>query len=274
MPELPEVETAKNGIRPYVEGCKIEKITIRTPKLRWTISQELYHLSQEKIEKISRRAKYLIFHLQYGYIIVHLGMSGSLRIVEPSHTASKHDHVDVTLDNGKILRYNDPRKFGAWLWTDNIAEFALFQKLGPEPLSEQFNADYLWQKSRQKNTALKTFLMNNQFVVGVGNIYANESLFQCGLHPNLPAEKLSYAQAEQLVDIIKNILETAIKQGGTTLQDFLQPDGRPGYFAQKLQVYGRKNEPCIKCGHPIESMFIGQRNSFYCPLCQPINKDN
>lgn len=268
MPELPEVETTKNGISPYLEGFIIEKIVVRQPKLRWMVSEELKQITQQKVTGLSRRAKYLIIHTEQGYIIGHLGMSGSLRIVSPQDTVDKHDHLDIVMNNGKILRYNDPRRFGAWLWTDNLEEFHLFLKLGPEPLSEEFNADYLWKKSRKKQTALKTFLMDNAVVVGVGNIYVNETLFLCGLHPEKAAGSLTKAQCSQLVEQVKQVLTTAIQQGGTTLKDFLQPDGRPGYFAQKLLVYGNKDKPCPKCGTKVESLMIGQRNSFYCPKCQ------
>ncbi|EEX51324.1 bifunctional DNA-formamidopyrimidine glycosylase/DNA-(apurinic or apyrimidinic site) lyase [Pasteurella dagmatis] len=268
MPELPEVETTKNGISPYLEGFIIEKIVVRQPKLRWMVSEELKQITQQKVTGLSRRAKYLIIHTEQCYIIGHLGMSGSLRIVSPQDTVDKHDHLDIVMNNGKILRYNDPRRFGAWLWTDNLEEFHLFLKLGPEPLSEEFNADYLWKKSRKKQTALKTFLMDNAVVVGVGNIYANETLFLCGLHPEKAAGSLTKAQCSQLVEQVKQVLTTAIQQGGTTLKDFLQPDGRPGYFSQKLLVYGNKDKPCPKCGTKVESLMIGQRNSFYCPKCQ------
>ncbi|AWX14416.1 DNA-formamidopyrimidine glycosylase [Mergibacter septicus] len=268
MPELPEVETAKNGILPYVKGTTIQTLTIRTAKLRHPISPELFDLANQVVLEIQRRAKYLIFKLNNGYILVHLGMSGSLRLVENTASPQKHDHIDMLLDNGKILRYNDPRKFGAWLWVEDLENYPLLTKLGPEPLTEAFSADYLYQVSRKKTTAIKTFLMNNQIVVGVGNIYANESLFLCGIHPTMPAMKLTQSEAKQVVTNIKKVLSEAIKQGGTTLQDFLQPDGRPGYFAQQLLVYGRKAQPCVTCRQLIESMVIGQRNSFYCPQCQ------
>ena len=268
MPELPEVETTKNGISPYLKGFTIERIVVRQPKLRWSVSPELTQISQQKVTALSRRAKYLIIHTEQGYIIGHLGMSGSVRIVPHNSPIDKHDHLDIVMNNGKLMRYNDPRRFGAWLWTANLEEFHLFLKLGPEPLSEQFNADYLFNKSRQKTTAIKTFIMDNAIVVGVGNIYANESLFLCGLHPSKATGKLTNAQCELLVSTIKQVLSNAIEQGGTTLKDFLQPDGRPGYFAQQLLVYGNKDKPCPKCGAKIESLVIGQRKSFYCPKCQ------
>ncbi|MDD7570186.1 MAG: bifunctional DNA-formamidopyrimidine glycosylase/DNA-(apurinic or apyrimidinic site) lyase [[Actinobacillus] rossii] len=268
MPELPEVETAKNGISPYIKDFFIEKIIVRQPKLRWEVSPELAQISHQKVTALSRRAKYLIIHTDTGFIIGHLGMSGSVRIVTDKDPIEKHDHLDIVMNNGKIMRYNDPRRFGAWLWTDNLDEFHLFAKLGPEPLSDEFNANYLFQKSRKKSTALKSFLMDNSVVVGVGNIYANEVLFYCELHPEKPAGKITKTQAILLTDTIKAELTRAIQQGGTTLKDFLQPDGKPGYFAQELQIYGKKGAPCPKCGHKIESLVIGQRNSYICPNCQ------
>lgn len=268
MPELPEVETALRGISPYLQGAKIERIIVRQPKLRWAVSPELSQLHDEPILALSRRAKYLIIHTPKGYIIGHLGMSGSLRLVSGDPSVDKHDHIDIVLSNGMRLRYNDPRRFGAWLWADNLDTFHLFLKLGPEPLSEEFNGDYLFKKSRGKTTALKAFLMNNSVVVGVGNIYANESLFIAGLHPLKLAGKLTKAQCEKLVVAVKTVLQTAIICGGTTLKDFLQPNGRPGYFAQELQIYGKKNGQCPRCGGKIKSEVIGQRNSFYCPKCQ------
>ncbi len=268
MPELPEVETTKNGISPYLTGFTIEKIVVRNPKLRWEVSPQLSEFKQVKVSHLSRRAKYLIIHTEKGAIIGHLGMSGSLRVVPQDSPIDKHDHLDIVMNNGKVLRYNDPRRFGAWLWTDNLADFHLFAKLGPEPLSAEFTGEYLFKKSRKKQTALKTFLMDNAVVVGVGNIYANETLFLCGLHPLKLAKNLTKAQCELLVQTIKQVLATAIAQGGTTLKDFLQPDGRPGYFTQELRVYGNKDKPCSTCGTKIESLVIGQRNSFFCPKCQ------
>ena len=268
MPELPEVETALRGIRPYLKNFTIEKVVVRQPKLRWAVSEELITLKHVKIVDLTRRAKYLIIHTEKGYIVGYLGMSGSVRIVPQDSAIDKHDHIDIVMNNGKLLRYNDPRRFGAWLWTENLDDFHLFLKLGPEPLSDEFNAEYLFKKSRQKSTALKSFLMDNAVVVGVGNIYANESLFICGIHPLKLAKNLTRNQCISLVNTIKDVLRKAIIQGGTTLKDFLQPDGRPGYFAQELLVYGNKDKPCPKCGTKIESLVIGQRNSFFCSRCQ------
>lgn len=268
MPELPEVETAKAGILPYLKDFIIEKAIVRQPKLRWMVSPELINLTQAKVIDVTRRAKYLIIHTDKGDIVGHLGMSGSVRIVDKNLIAEKHDHVDLVMNNGKVLRYNDPRRFGAWLWTEDINTFPLFFKLGPEPLSEDFNTDYFWQKTRKKTAAVKNFLMNNAIVVGVGNIYANEVLFLCGIHPEKKVSTLTKKQCEKLVLTIKEVLAKAIQQGGTTLKDFLQPDGKPGYFAQSLLVYGNKDKPCPTCASKIESKVIGQRNSFFCAKCQ------
>ncbi|TNH07028.1 bifunctional DNA-formamidopyrimidine glycosylase/DNA-(apurinic or apyrimidinic site) lyase [Testudinibacter sp. TR-2022] len=271
MPELPEVETTLRGIAPFVLGQQIEQIRVHRSKLRWEVSPELSEFYNVRITGLQRRAKYLILETEQGYIVGHLGMSGSLRIVDiddESAVQDKHDHLEFIFTNGKILRYNDPRRFGAWLWTETLADFPLFAKLGPEPLSEEFNADYFWQKSRNKNTPVKSFVMNNAVVVGVGNIYANETLFLCGIHPLTPPSQLTRTQCYKLVEQVKQVLKDAIRQGGTSLKDFVQPDGRPGYFAQQLYVYGKVGEPCPTCGTKIESAVIGQRNSFYCPRCQ------
>lgn len=276
MPELPEVETSRRGILPHVLQQTIQQVVVRQPKLRWPVAPEIMTLAGMQVTAVERRAKYLLLHVSQpvtgqsvGWIIIHLGMSGSLRVVPVGTPAALHDHVDMLFGNGQVLRYNDPRRFGCWLWSETPLSHALLAKLGPEPLSPEFNAEYLYQRSRKRRTALKAWLMDNQVVVGVGNIYANEALFQCGLHPMLPAHRLTPAQCQQLVTVIKSVLTHSIEQGGTTLRDFTQPDGRPGYFAQTLQVYGRRGEPCSVCGTPIESMRIGQRNSFYCPHCQP-----
>ncbi len=268
MPELPEVETAKRGIAPYVEGETIERVIVRQKQLRWEIPAELQNLQQAKVKGIARRAKYLILHTDKGDIIGHLGMSGSVRVVDGDVAPNKHDHVDFKLSSGKILRYNDVRRFGAWLWAQEAENLPLMQKLGLEPLTDEFSAEYLFKQSRQKTSAVKVFLMNNAIVVGVGNIYANETLFLCGLHPKMPAQDLTFKQCEKLVACIKNVLEKAIIQGGTTLKDFRQPDGKPGYFAQELLIYGKKGQPCPTCATLIESLVIGQRNSFFCPHCQ------
>ena len=271
MPELPEVETSLRGVEPYLQGKTIKQIAVRTDKLRWAISDELQHMQGAKIVSLSRRAKYLILHTTQGDILIHLGMSGSLGILqENQQAAGKHDHVDLITQDGTVLRYNDPRKFGCWLWTENAEQHELITRLGPEPLSEAFTAEYLFARSRNKTVAVKNFIMNNDIVVGVGNIYACESLFTAGIHPELAAQNLTEKQCERLVKVIKEVLTKAIIQGGTTLRDFIQPDGKPGYFAQVLQVYGRKGEACNDCGTTIEAKVIGQRNSYFCPHCQKL----
>ncbi|WP_458119315.1 bifunctional DNA-formamidopyrimidine glycosylase/DNA-(apurinic or apyrimidinic site) lyase [Mannheimia haemolytica] len=274
MPELPEVEISVRGVSPYLVEQTIEQIIVRQPKLRWAVSPELSQMAGAKITVVERRAKYLIIRTDKGDILVHLGMSGSLRIL--SQTADiafgKHDHIDLVTTNGTILRYNDPRKFGCWLWAEKAEDHELLRKLGPEPLSNDFTADYLFAKSRKKTTACKTFIMTNEVVVGVGNIYACESLFMAGIHPELAAQNLTKKQCERLVKTIKEVLTKAIIQGGTTLKDFIQPDGKPGYFSQVLQVYGRKGEACNDCGKTIETKVIGQRNTYFCPKCQRLPK--
>lgn len=274
MPELPEVETSVRGISPHLVGKTIAEIVIRQTQLRWPVSEPLRTMAGARILQIDRRAKYLIIRTDRGDILVHLGMSGSLGILHQSQpqAVGKHDHIDLITDDGTILRYNDPRKFGAWLWAEKAESSLMLAKLGPEPLSAAFNADYLAEQRRNKTVAVKNFIMNNAVVVGVGNIYACESLFQAGIHPSLAAQNLTPKQCERLVSVIKSVLNQAIIQGGTTLKDFIQPDGKPGYFAQVLQVYGRKGEACHDCGTPIEAKIIGQRNSFFCPKCQRLPK--
>lgn len=244
MPELPEVEVSRLGISPHLVGGTIQSLVLRTPKLRWPIPQELKQLEGQTILAIHRRAKYLIIETAVGSAIVHLGMSGSLRILDGDFPAAKHDHVDLVMTSGKRLRYNDPRRFGAWLWCAPDESHEVLGRLGPEPLTEAFNAEYMMDKARNKRIAVKAFIMDNAAVVGVGNIYANESLFTSRLHPLRPAHSLSLEEWQTLVANIKQVLQVAIKQGGTTLKDFTQSDGKPGYFAQELQVYGKAKQPC------------------------------
>ncbi|EKO3561857.1 bifunctional DNA-formamidopyrimidine glycosylase/DNA-(apurinic or apyrimidinic site) lyase [Vibrio fluvialis] len=274
MPELPEVEVSRMGISPHLVGETVRSLTFRTPKLRWDIPAELKQMEGQVITAISRRAKYLMIETSVGSAIVHLGMSGSLRVLDGDFPPAKHDHVDLTLTNGKVLRYNDPRRFGAWLWCPVGESHEVLGHMGPEPLTEAFNAEYLQNKARNKRVAVKSFIMDNKIVVGVGNIYANESLFSSHIHPLRPAHSLSEAEWISLVADIKAVLTTAIAQGGTTLKDFAQADGKPGYFAQELQVYGKKGQPCPRCGEKIAELKIGQRNSFFCLHCQPAEPEN
>ncbi|MCW8333602.1 bifunctional DNA-formamidopyrimidine glycosylase/DNA-(apurinic or apyrimidinic site) lyase [Vibrio paucivorans] len=268
MPELPEVEVSRMGITPHLKGETIDRFTFRTAKLRWNIPQELKLLEGQVIRDISRRAKYLIIETDTGDAIVHLGMSGSLRVLDADFPATKHDHVDLKLSNGKVLRYNDPRRFGAWLWKASEESHKVLENMGPEPLTIEFSADYIAEKAKGKRVAVKQFIMDNKVVVGVGNIYANESLFSARVHPTRAAGKLTNKEWKLLVEEIKQVLDTAIKQGGTTLKDFAQADGKPGYFAQELQVYGKAGEACPSCGQEIEEQKIGQRNTFFCSNCQ------
>ncbi|WP_070968110.1 bifunctional DNA-formamidopyrimidine glycosylase/DNA-(apurinic or apyrimidinic site) lyase [Vibrio sonorensis] len=268
MPELPEVEVSRMGISPHLNGEVIRTFVFRTPKLRWPIPEALKALEGQRILSVSRRAKYLLIETSVGTAIIHLGMSGSLRVLDAQLPADKHDHVDMILNNGKVLRYNDPRRFGAWLWCEPGQEHKALSNLGPEPLTLAFEPNYILDKAKSKRVAVKSFIMDNKIVVGVGNIYANESLFSSGILPTRAAGSLSVLEWQRLVTEIKRVLEVAIKQGGTTLKDFAQADGKPGYFAQELQVYGKAGEPCPICGHLIEEQKIGQRNTFFCSECQ------
>lgn len=268
MPELPEVETSRRGIEPYLAGAIILHAVVRHHRLRWPVSGQIQRLSDQPVLSVRRRAKYLLLELTDGWIIIHLGMSGSLRILPQEFPAGKHDHIDLVLSNGKVLRYTDPRRFGAWLWAEEPERHPLLAHLGPEPLSDAFNGGYLWQQCAKKKSAIKPSLMDNKLVVGVGNIYASESLFAAGVHPDRLALSLSRAEHERLAQAIKAVLRRSVEQGGTTLKNFLQSDGRPGYFAQQLRVYGREGEPCGVCGTPVAVTKHGQRTTFYCRCCQ------
>lgn len=270
MPELPEVETTRRGLAPHIEGSEVAKITVRQPSLRWPVPCDLAaKLEGKVIESIQRRGKYLLFRSPQGTLIGHLGMSGSMRICSQNSEIKKHDHVDIRMTNGNILRYHDPRRFGFLLWTeDDPLQHKMLSKLGPEPLSEAFTGKLLHQLSRKRKVPVKNFIMDSHVVVGVGNIYASESLFTAGIRPTRSAGKVSLAAYEQLAEIIRIVLARSIEQGGTTLKDFVNSDGQPGYFAQQLNVYGRAGQPCLQCQSPIKSIVIGQRNSFYCTKCQ------
>jgi len=269
MPELPEVETTRRGIAPHLVGRRIEAIVVRQPRLRWPVPKALRDtLPGQRVEAIERRAKYLLVHTRAGSALLHLGMSGSLRVLAGETMPGLHDHVDWRLDSGLILRYTDPRRFGSQLWQAPGAVHKLLAGLGPEPLGADFDAAYLWKMSRGRSAPVKTFLMDQKIVVGVGNIYAAEALFAAGIHPGRPAGSVSLARYVRLVEEVKRILDHAIARGGTTLRDFISPDGTPGYFEQELFVYGRAGEACKICGTPIRSITLGQRSTFYCPRCQ------
>ena len=270
MPELPEVEVSRRGIAPHLENQQITDVVVRDRRLRWPIPEAVSKVVGAMITRVERRAKYLIIHTTQGYLIVHLGMSGALRVVPTDTLVVKHDHIDLVLASGWCLRFNDPRRFGCWLYSEEhpALNHPLLAKLGPEPLTAAFNVEHLYSVSRGKLQAIKTFIMDNHVVVGVGNIYANESLFKAGINPKRAAGKISRARYERLVPIIKETLAKAIEQGGTTLQDFTQADGQPGYFKQELMVYGRGGKLCMQCGGRLKEIRLGQRSTVYCTQCQ------
>jgi formamidopyrimidine-DNA glycosylase len=269
MPELPEVETSRRGIAPYLVGETIEAVDVRERRLRWRISDELEsRLTGAHIESVTRRAKYLLVNTSSGTAIIHLGMSGSVFIVERGTPAGIHDHFDFELSSGKALRFRDPRRFGSLHVCAEPLQHPLLAYLGPEPLGDDFDATYLWSRGRGRRIAVKQFIMTPQIVVGVGNIYASESLFLAGIHPKRAAGRIALPRYERLVDAIRSVLSDAIKAGGTTLRDFYGGDGEPGYFRQELRVYDRADEPCRRCKAPIRNAVLGQRSSYYCRRCQ------
>jgi formamidopyrimidine-DNA glycosylase len=270
MPELPEVETTLRGIAPSLTGARIDRLVVRERRLRRPIPEDAERqVAGQPILGWRRRGKYLLATLGHGGLLIHLGMSGSLRIVPPGAAAGKHDHLDLILESGSCLRLRDPRRFGIFLFTPGPPEgHPLLSHLGPEPLEETFDGDYLYLRSRERRVAVKTFIMDARVVVGVGNIYANESLYRAGIHPARACNRVGIERYRCLAENIKGVLANAIEQGGTSLRDFVQEDGSPGYFALSLGVYGRKGEPCPGCGKPIQRKRIGQRSSFYCPSCQ------
>lgn len=271
MPELPEVETTRKGIWPHVKHRRIVACRVRQPQLRWPVPVDFAEtVTGREIQGLSRRAKYLIFRLDddRGFLM-HLGMSGALRIADPEVALRKHDHVVITLDSGQELRFHDPRRFGCLLWLQALPEdHSLLNHLGPEPLGDGFSADYLYQKARGRKAPIKNFIMDASVVVGVGNIYASEALFRAGIHPKRAAGRVSLARIVKLVENIRAVLAESIEQGGTTLRDFLNESGEPGYFKQSLSVYGRADQPCNHCGTNIRCIRLGQRSTFFCPSCQ------
>lgn len=269
MPELPEVETTLRGITPHVLEQTITQVVIRHYGLRWPIACDIRKkLVDHRVVQLTRRGKYLLLHLTQGTLIIHLGMSGRLSILDKNTRAQKHDHVDVELNHQKILRLTDPRRFGAFLWTQDPDNHKLLNHLGPEPLTGQFSGEYLFLRSQNKKLPVKTFIMDQKIVVGVGNIYANESLFLAGINPSQPANSISLSSYEKLSEHIKNILQKAIQQGGTTLKDFLNSEGKPGYFSQSLHVYGREHQPCTRCNTVLVAIQISKRPTVFCPQCQ------
>lgn len=269
MPELPEVEVTRRGIEPYLINQQATKLTVRNSQLRWPVPSVAQNIVGQQILAVRRRAKYLLLDTLAGTTIIHLGMSGSLRILPIDSPVAKHDHIDLDISNGQMLRLNDPRRFGAWLWCELPEDqHPLLTKLGPEPLSTDFNSDYLISRLQGKTKAIKLCLMDNSIVVGVGNIYANEALFAAGIHPQSQAGKISNKRLIILTEQIKRILTLAIEQGGTSLKDFTKADGKPGYFAQTLEVYGRGEQPCHQCGALLKEIRLGQRSTVFCSICQ------
>ena len=269
MPELPEVETSRRGIAPWIQDQDVRSVIVRQRSLRWPVATEIERLLPgQKIRSLRRRAKYLLIGTDAGTAMLHLGMSGSVRIIESGTPAGVHDHVDIEFGSGKALRFRDPRRLGSLLWAAEPDQHPLLRKLGPEPLDEQFNGDYLHVLARGRRVTIKQFLMNASVVVGVGNIYASESLFVACIHPKRKAGRIARHRMAVLADAVKTVLGKAIEAGGTTLRDFHGGDGEPGYFQQQLEVYGREDEPCLRCGRPISLIVLGQRSTFYCKDCQ------
>lgn len=270
MPELPEVETTLRGIKPYLLNKKISTVTVRDRRLRWPVSDDFKGcIENSTIKSLQRRAKYLLLENKSGYFILHLGMSGSLRIANAKEDLLKHDHIIFGLANKKQLRFNDPRRFGCALWLGKDPfSHTLLKDLGPEPLSNQLEASYLYEKSRKRKVAIKNFIMENKVIVGVGNIYANESLFMSGIRPTRQAGKVTRKEYDTLLANIQIVLSNAIEMGGSTLRNFVGGDGKPGYFQQTLNVYGREGEPCVNCKETLKLKIIGQRASVYCIRCQ------
>ncbi|MDR3391555.1 MAG: bifunctional DNA-formamidopyrimidine glycosylase/DNA-(apurinic or apyrimidinic site) lyase [Sulfuriferula sp.] len=270
MPELPEVETTRRGLLPHSLHQSIIDIVIRNPRLRWPVPGNLAELTRNQtITGLSRRGKYLLMHLDSGTIIIHLGMSGSLRILDSGTPAGVHDHIDIVLNSGLCIRLRDPRRFGAVLWSEGDPyKHPLLASLGVEPLSDDFNGDILYRKSRGRSSAIKSLIMDSHMIVGVGNIYANEALFQAGIHPELAAGKISRPRYARLALAIRDTLNKAIIAGGSSLRDFVGSDGNAGYFQQQYFVYSRSGMPCRNCDQPIKQLRQNQRTTFYCPLCQ------
>jgi len=270
MPELPEVETTRRGIEPWLVGRRVERLVVRQPRLRWRVPRSLpAKLAGAHIRSVGRRAKYLLVGTDAGTIILHLGMSGSLRILDAATPPLAHDHVDLVLDSGRCLRFNDPRRFGCLLFTaDEPARHKLLRSLAVEPLSDEFTGEALWRRARGRSASVKSFVMDSRIVAGVGNIYASEALFRAGIRPRLAAGRVSRARMAALVRAIRDVLTEAIGVGGTTLRDYVDASGMPGYFRQRLFVYERTGKPCRRCGTPIRQFTQGQRSTYWCPRCQ------
>ena len=269
MPELPEVETSCRGIRPYVTGQAIVDVIVRQPRLRYPVPELASSLPGKRIHSVSRRGKYLLLRVGGGHLLIHLGMSGSLRLVPVGTQAGKHDHIDWVLGSGQVLRFTDPRRFGVVDWIEgNPFDHKLLAPLGPEPLGPEFTADYLYQQGKRRATPIKSLIMDSHIVVGVGNIYANEALFLAGIRPSRRANNIAEKRYSMLAESIRQVLAAAVEQGGTTLRDFVGGDGKPGYFKQSLHVYGRGGLPCDRCLSELKEVRLGQRATVYCAKCQ------
>jgi formamidopyrimidine-DNA glycosylase len=270
MPELPEVETTRRGIEPHAVGRKITALHLYEPRLRWRVQDDLPERVQEqRIVQVARRAKYVLLGLETGTLILHLGMSGSVRVLCADTPRLTHDHFDLVLDSGYTIRFNDPRRFGSLHYiTGNPQDHPLLAELAPEPFDPAFNTEYLWRVTRGRKVAIKQLLMNSKLVVGVGNIYANEVLFKAKVRPRRPARTLTREEVGRIVRAVKSVLSMAIRVGGTTLRDYVGVDGEPGYFKQKLFVYERQRQPCRTCRTPVRQLTQGQRSTYYCPSCQ------
>lgn len=269
MPELPEVETTLRGVLPHLAGQTVRALIVVRRQLRWPVPEELAEIEGQRVLSGARRGKYLLFRAERGTLLIHLGMSGSLRVLPPSAPWRKHDHVAFRLSSGMELRYHDPRRFGAVLWPrgDPMCH-PLLKDLGPEPLGEDFDGGHLFELARGRVTAVKAFIMDSHVVTGVGNIYACESLFLAGIRPVVAAGKVSRMRYDKLAEAIREVLRASIEMGGTTLRDFVNENGEPGYFAQTLRVYDREGEPCRVCGARIKRVTQTGRSTFFCPRCQ------
>lgn len=271
MPELPEVETTRRGVAPWIEGVRVAAVELRQPMLRWPVPPQLVtELPGRRVLAAERRAKYLLFRAEGDRtLMLHLGMSGSLRVLQAPRPPDLHDHLDIALETGRVLRFHDPRRFGSadWVAGDPLLH-PLLRGLGPEPLGADFTPAYLAAACRGRKVAIKQHIMNGRIVVGVGNIYASEALFRAGVHPARAAGRIAPARLALLVDAIRNVLQSAIRQGGTTLRDFAWGEGRRGYFRPELAAYDRAGEPCLRCGGTIRAVVQGQRSTYYCPSCQ------
>ena len=269
MPELPEVETTRRGLEPLIVGKKIKKVLVRERRLRWPVDPIISNRMQyQSIVDITRRGKYLLVLTTNDTLLLHLGMSGNLRYLKNSSIPSKHDHIDILFSSGDLLRFNDPRRFGSLHCFKPSEKHWLLKNIGPEPLGPDFTGDYLWKISRDRRVGIKQLLMNSHVVAGIGNIYANESLFKAGIHPTRAAKRISFERLTRLVEESQQVLKDAIQEGGTTLQDFVGSDGRPGYFQQSLSVYGKEGQPCPRCDEHIKFRSVGQRATYYCSSCQ------